>query len=399
MKKIITAMNNPELNNELKNEKDVELMCKDILYREGIIEVLEKNNKVEYLIFDEKLPGEIGINDLIEKILEKNEKIKIIITIKNENKNIIKINNKKIIKIFYDNTINLEKIKNYKKTNDNKYKNIIKKNDNINYKEEINNIRNIKKDKKDNKNNKKNEEGNKKDKIITILGDRNIGKSITIISIIDYIIKEKNKNSKILIIDMNEESPNIYSIFGTKKFNKIKVQKRRKIKKYVYKEKIKFKEKYLNEKILDNLIIRLSKNINILSKNKLIRFSNVKYFKKYYDYLLIEIYSNKNKKIINKIINNSNKNIILLKPNLTGIKNCKKIIEKNKLNKKNNYKIIINNYNNYSINEDIIKNIFDKNKVIGKIKYNDKYENIINNYNYKKTNKKNNNKIYEIIIK
>ena len=30
-------------------------------------------------------------------------------------------------------------------------------------------------------------------------------------------------------------------------------------------------------------------------------------------------------------------------------------------------KIILNNYNKYSINEKIIKNIFKKNKIIGKI--------------------------------
>ena len=41
-------------------------------------------------------------------------------------------------------------------------------------------------------------------------------------------------------------------------------------------------------------------------------------------------------------------------------------------------KIILNNYNKYSINEKIIKNIFNENKIIGKILYKKEYENLIN---------------------
>ena len=91
MTKIITAINNPELNKELKRENNIELMCKDIQYKEGILEMLEENVTVDYIIIDEKLPVEINIEELIEKIIEINEKIKIIIAIKKENK---KNNNK-----------------------------------------------------------------------------------------------------------------------------------------------------------------------------------------------------------------------------------------------------------------------------------------------------------------
>jgi len=77
MTKIITAINNPELNKELKRENNIELMCKDIQYKEGILEMLEENVTVDYIIIDEKLPGEINIEELIEKIIEINEKIKI----------------------------------------------------------------------------------------------------------------------------------------------------------------------------------------------------------------------------------------------------------------------------------------------------------------------------------
>ena len=95
------------------------------------------------------------------------------------------------------------------------------------------------------------------------------------------------------------------------------------------------------------------------------------------------MYFNKNKKIYKKILFNSDKNLLLINPNLLEIKNTKKIIEKNNFNKLNNLNIIINNFNKYSINDKIIKNIYSKNKIIGKIKYNEEYQNLINN-NFRK---------------
>ena len=72
----------------------------------------------------------------------------------------------------------------------------------------------------------------------------------------------------------------------------------------------------------------------------------------------------------------------------------KKIIEKNKINK---YKIIINNYNKYSINTEIIEKIF-KEKIIGKIKYNQEYDKIINNnFKISKENVKNLIKEFQVL--
>ena len=96
MTNIITAMNNPLINEELKKEKNINLICRDISYKEGIIEILEKekyflenkkNIENNFIIIDENLPGEIELEKLIKKILEKNKKIKIIIKIKKQKKN------------------------------------------------------------------------------------------------------------------------------------------------------------------------------------------------------------------------------------------------------------------------------------------------------------------------
>lgn len=371
MIKIITAMNNPNLNEELKNENNIKIIGRDIQYKEGILELLENNIEINYIIIDENLPGEIELNKLIENILEKNKKIKIIITIKKENKNKLNLNNKKIIKIYYEKNINLEKLKNY-----NNYENISEENI-LKY-----NIKNKLINKK--LNNKKIKNNNSK--IINFLGDRQVGKSLTIFNIANFL---NNQNYKILIIELNSENQCFKTIFKSKikiqknkNKNENKINNFKKIKKLNNKN---YKLKYLNEKILNKLIIKINKNMDLIFYNKIINFDLIKKLEKNYNYILIENYFNKNNLLNKKIINNSEKNILIINPNLLGIKNGKKIIEKNKLNKNNNLKILINNYNKNSIDEEIIKNIFKENKIIGKINYEIEYEKIINT-NFKNIN-------------
>ena len=224
--KIITAINNPKLNDELKNEKNIEIICKDIFYKEGILEILENEINIDYIIINSQLEGEIKLNKLIEKIIEKNEKIKIIILIKKENKNnfyklkntkdnnieIIKdIKNKNIIRIFYNEEINLDNLKNYKKTRD------------------YNETKLCKKDIKS------------ECKKVMFLGDRQVGKSMTI-AILSKKLAQKNK--KILIIEMNKNNSDLLLILRKKISTKKIVNKKRKVKNKF----IKINKKYFNKK-------------------------------------------------------------------------------------------------------------------------------------------------------
>lgn len=356
--KIITAINNPKLNDELKNEKNIEIICKDIFYKEGILEILENEINIDYIIINSQLEGEIKLNKLIEKIIKKNEKIKIIILIKKENKNnfyklkntkdnnieIIKdIKNKNIIRIFYNEEINLDNLKNYKKTKD------------------YNETKLCKKDIKS------------ECKKVMFLGDRQVGKSMTI-AILSKKLAQKNK--KILIIEMNKNNSDLLLILRKKISTKKIVNKKRKVKNKF----IKINKKYFNKKnklkIIKKLIIKLDKNIDIISYKKIIKINTIKKLEKNYNYIFIEINLEKNNFKNNKIIKNINEKILIIRPNLLGIKNTKKIIEENKIN---NFKIIINNYNIYSVDEKIIENIFNKNKIIEKINYKKEYDEIINN--------------------
>ena len=50
MKKIITALGNQVLNNELKKINEFEIVANDLQYKEAIIELLEINKNVNYII-------------------------------------------------------------------------------------------------------------------------------------------------------------------------------------------------------------------------------------------------------------------------------------------------------------------------------------------------------------
>lgn len=111
MKKIITALQNEKVNQKLAENKNIKIMTNDIQYQEGIIEVLEIDSNIDFIIFSELLPGEIKIETLIEKIRQKNRNIKMIIILENkkeelENYLLAKGN----IFIFYNNEITIEQL-------------------------------------------------------------------------------------------------------------------------------------------------------------------------------------------------------------------------------------------------------------------------------------------------
>ena len=128
--KIITAIGNPEINEELKKDNYYEVIGVDIQYQDGIFEILEENKNIDYLILNLNLIGELNENELIEKILEENKKIKLIIILEKENE--------KIINYLFSKNIKNILLKN--KNNLNEINNIIKNNKEINFFDENNNL-------------------------------------------------------------------------------------------------------------------------------------------------------------------------------------------------------------------------------------------------------------------
>lgn len=397
MKKIITAINNPIINEKLKKEK-INIIGKDIQYKEGILEILENNKEINLILINENLPGEIENEELISKIKKINKNIEIIFFIKKENKkNVIK--NEKIkqkIKIIkYEKEIKVEDFLDIILCR----REIGEKNIDEENKKELKRI---------NKKNKNNKNFNiRKNRIIAVNGDSAVGKTMTILRLSLYLNKF---NLKILIIDLDTKDYKILNLFNWKKINLKKniENKKEKIKNKKLKIKnnknfqnnkiLKYKIKMLNEKIILNMIININKNINLLFYNKLIK---IKKLKKYYNIIFIKLSEKNKKEINNKIIKNSNLNLLILEDNLIGINKLQKIIKNNYIENLEKIKILINKNNKYSIDEKIIKNIFNNIEIIGKIKYEEFY-NLLINTNFKNTfmlEEKNKKKEMEKIIK
>ena len=51
--KILTAIGNPILNNELKKIEDIEVINNDIQYQEGIFEILEIEKEIDFIIISQ----------------------------------------------------------------------------------------------------------------------------------------------------------------------------------------------------------------------------------------------------------------------------------------------------------------------------------------------------------
>lgn len=400
MNKIITALNNPKINEKLSQEKNIKIICKDLLYKDAILDVLEKIKYIDIIFINEKIPGEIDLENLIKKIKEINSKIKIIVFLENnENENKIKklgikniyykkdINLKNILKLI--NNEKLEKNINDKKIKNNKNKllkkikryfnsfkfNLIK--NNIIYKKIINKINNKKNINSDFEIPKK---INKNFKVVTITGTKKVGKSIVAIKLLK---KLKRKNKKILIIDLNIKKQKLYLLLNRKKYSKkikekIKYLNKNKINKLNLKENnlIKKFEIKINEKIklISGLDLIFKNNYEEKEINNFI-FKIFRIYKKEYDYIIVNLYLPGYTQIERKIINNSDINVLVMEANELGIESVQRILNKYKIEynlPQNSLHIVVNKYNWRSISIEILKNIFGRNIKFYKMKFNKK---------------------------
>lgn len=379
MKKIVTALGNPYLNHQLDKEEEFEIVTKDIQYQDGIFEILEKEEKIDFLIISEILLGENKIETLIEKIKEKNEQIKIIVILKNKKEELEnKLYLKGVDKIYHNNEVEIEEISSYiKREKENKQiklelenlKEILIKN-NI-YSEEENEKRKntvkekIKLMKKENK------------KVISVVGTGGVGKSIITLNLANIL---KEKQEKILILDFDILNQSLHTILGVNQYSK-------KIKNKLQKNDL------IQSKLkIKDLIIKINKKVDLISGINLLFDSKYKIssqkiqfileeLKQYYDIIIIDTSSECFFDYTKNILHHSDTLLFLLEANLLEIKKAKNLLaiyqEQWKI-KEEKIKIIINKYNENAVDDKIIKNIFSEYKILGKIKLNKKYNTLIN---------------------
>ena len=174
MKNIILATSNFEINKKLRKNKEINIVFKDILYKEAILEVLEKKKELDFIILDSELPGELKNEELILKINKFNKNIKIIYLI-NENE---RVKEKYIYKKILKSELNFKILENI----------ILEKESKIEKTKEIKNKKSI------------------------FLGNKGSGKSVLVANIGLLLAKEKVKT---LIMDFDFNKTN-YLIFNLK---------------------------------------------------------------------------------------------------------------------------------------------------------------------------------------
>lgn len=112
MKRVITAMGNQTLNNELKKYLEYDVISEDLFYQDAVIDLLEVEN-ADVLMLSGILQGQWELNEFIDRIKKVNSTIKIIIVMDEINSEIkCGLLERGIQDIFLDETVDVQDILN-----------------------------------------------------------------------------------------------------------------------------------------------------------------------------------------------------------------------------------------------------------------------------------------------
>lgn len=339
--KVLTAINDSEL---IKNLKDngFDTCPYNIQYKEGILEYIELNSFVDYIVLDFNLPGDIDIKDLISKVLKQNPLIKIIV--------VNQLNLKEVYKCFdkYDRNDLLDfliidcDIRDY-----------------YNYKN--------------------------KGKIITILGASGVGKSVFSINLANCLNCEKK-----VIIDFDVLNNSLHYLLGVDNYSakvQAKIKKNLLNKSYVYEKE---QDYIVNSK---DFTMKTIYNVDLISGVNLVFDTQsqvtpenigkiILKLKNYYDIIIIDTSSQCFLEYNKEFMKLSDELIFLSGASLYEVQKAKILLKKYtedyKIDKNKIY-IVFNKCTKRSIDESILRELFKEYKVLGKIKLRDYYDYIINN--------------------
>ena len=223
MKKIITALEENEIREELKIKLGIhaiQFVGNNIVYPEGIIELLEKEEKVDTLLLQDTITNKKEIIPLLEKIKQKKPNIKMILILKKkEEMLLIYLKQNAISYYFAKDSALLRKLQEelQEKQEDSQ----------IELKKEIQDLKQLLLQ-KNQKNlfsmlqplkgkigDKTKTIPEKKRHIIGIIGPSGVGKSVITVNLANSLQKEY---SRILVLDFDFLNNSLHTIYGVKKY-------------------------------------------------------------------------------------------------------------------------------------------------------------------------------------
>ncbi len=303
IKKVLTALMNENVNNELRKHEDIKVISNDLLYQEAVIEYINENKEIDFLLLNENLPGE-----RIENFIDKINQIKIILFVEKSTKKEEILLQKGVYKIFTNGEVSVEEIYKIIKKDEDEYTQKLK-NEIENLKRKIEKQEKIKEDNKIKNyfkymskyiSKQKNIDIN--NKIISITGNNEQTKAIFSISLAKQLEKRK---TKILLIDFDILNQNIHTLLNIKN----KEEKNLKIENHIIN-----KSKYLSILSGRNILFKINEQITTYEIEQIIEKLKIRY-----QYIIIntssECFFEIHKKILEKtdtiffVVENTLKNI------------------------------------------------------------------------------------------
>ncbi|MBQ8299375.1 MAG: AAA family ATPase [Clostridia bacterium] len=385
MKKIVTAMGNETLNDELKKYTKYDLYENDLYYQDAVIDVVTEYN-YDILIVSALLQGQFEFGEFIEKIRKIDRKIRIVVITDELNDYLKrKLNDNDIVDIFFDDRVTLSEIidaidreepllqKYMKIKNDSMQK--VSENKNEKYENEIANSfeKNIDRPVIVN-------EIIQKQEIIVISGTNGSGKS-TVAANFSRILSGKT-SSKILLIDLDTLNGNLDEILDIHKVPQnveIILDENKKCG-LNYAVELISKNRF-DTNILDEIVINAG-GIDVLTGNTSLHYCQnvlteehynriLECAKEKYDFIVIDTSSNIFLDSTKWSLQQASRVFFVTENNYVSMKKASQLISvftDNWKIWKNKIEIIINKERPSGIEFEVVEKILSDYKVIGKIK-------------------------------
>lgn len=374
MKRILTALGNPVLNNELRKYEKYDVISEDLFYQEAVIDIAETES-IDTIIISGVLQGQDDLLEFVTQIKRKNGVARIIIItdeIKENERNALV--NMGVFDVLYDSEVDIPDVIEAIDREQPMIKNVIKEtktmyDSNEECVEKISYVTKI-----------------QKQEVITVSGINGIGKS-TFVAKFSKKLSEKS-DSKILVIDLDTLNGNLDEIMGINKVpqNVDFLMDDDKKCGLNYAVDLIVKNRF-DANVLDELVIH-EKGIDVLTGNTSLHYcQNVlkeEYYakilmaaKEKYDFIILDTSSNIFLDSTKWALQEASKVIFITENSYIGMKKSSQLLSV-VLNVwgvwKNKISLVINETSNNNVESEVVERILQGIKVIGSVNEKSEYD-------------------------